>query len=132
MYFGGNITRFITLHGTSVSLILELPGGEAPLWGYWGPRLPDGAALHPLRASRPTPSFSLDFDQPLSLFPGLGVGWFGESALLAHRGGGDWTFQATACAVQQAGQTATIKLTDDVANIAATLALHLDPTATWS
>ncbi len=120
------MTKFLTLHGKAVSLILELPDGEAPLWRYWGPRLPDGTVLQPLRASRPLPSFSLDFDQPLSLFPSLGVGWFGETALLAHRDGCDWTFQATACVVEKNGQTATISLIDDVAKIVVTLMLNLD------
>ena len=120
------MTQFLSLHGTFVSLILELPDGEAPLWRYWGPRLPNDVALPRLRASRPTPSFSLDFDQPLSIFPGLGVGWFGESALLAHREGADWTFLATYCAVEQTGQTAVIRLTDDVAKIAVTITLNLD------
>ncbi len=83
--------------------------------------------MEPLRATRPTPSFSLDFDQPLSLFPGLGPGWFGESALLAHRGGEDWTFQASACEVEQRGQTAAIRLSDAVARIEVAIMLHLDP-----
>ena len=120
------MTHYLKLHGKSVSLILELSDGEAPLWRYWGLRLPDDVALQPLRASRPTPSFSLDFDQPLSLFPGLGVGWFGESALLAHRAGGDWTFQATDCAIEHNGQMAVITLTDDVAKIAVAISLNLD------
>jgi alpha-galactosidase len=120
------MTRFLSLHGKAVSLILELPEGEVPLWRYWGPRLPDGVTLEPLRASRPTPSFSLDFDQPLSIFPGLGVGWFGESALLAHREGRDWTFQATACVVEQSGEKATIVLTDEVAKITVAITLLLD------
>ncbi len=119
------MTNFLTLHGKAVSLILELPKGEAPLWRYWGPRLPDEVALPPLRASRPTPGFSLDFDQPLSIFPGLGVGWFGESALLAHRRGNDWTFQATSCLVEHAGQTAVVRLTDEVAKIAVAITLDL-------
>jgi alpha-galactosidase len=120
------MTQFLTLHGNAVSLVLELPAGEAPLWRYWGARLPDGITLPPLRDTRPTPSFSLDFDQPLSLFPGLGVGWFGESALLAHRAGGDWTFQATDCAVEQHGQAATIRLTDAAAKLTVAITLHLD------
>ncbi len=120
------MTYFLNLQGKAVSLILELSEGEAPLWRYWGPRLPDDVALSPLRASRPTPSFSLDFDQPLSIFPGLGVGWFGESALLAHRGGRDWTFQATTSAVEQSGQVAIVRLTDDVAKIAVAITLNLD------
>lgn len=120
------MTEFLTLHGNAVSLILELPAGETPLWRYWGSRLPDATSLRPLRDTRPTPSFSLDFDQPQSIFPGLGVGWFAESALLAHRADCDWTFQATVCTVEQAGQMATIKLTDEVAKIAVVLTLHLD------
>jgi alpha-galactosidase len=118
--------RILRLDGKTVSLILELAEDEAPLWRYWGRRLPNGMELEPLRASRPTPSFSLDFDQPLSIFPGLGVGWFGESALLAHRGGEDWTFQATACEVEQNGQGAIIRLTDTVALIEVAIALNLD------
>jgi alpha-galactosidase len=120
------MTHFLTLHGQAVSVILELPDGEAPLWRYWGPRLPDTVALQPLRASRPTPSFSLDFDQPLSIFPGLGVGWFGASALLAHREGQDWTFQATSCAVDQNGQMAVVRLIDEVAKIAVAIRLNLN------
>ena len=120
------MTHFLTLHGKAVSLILELPDGEAPLWRYWGPRLHDDIKLQPLRASRPTPSFSLDFDQPLSIFPGLGVGWFGQSALLAHRTGSDWTFQVTSCAVAQSVQSAVFRLTDDVAKISVSITLTLD------
>lgn len=120
------MTKLLRLDGKAVSLILELPGGEAPLWRHWGPKLPDGFALEPLRASRPTPSFSLDFDQPLPIFPGLGVGWFGESALLAHRGGEHWTFQATGCSVQQEGQTATVRLSDGAAKLDVTINLSLD------
>jgi alpha-galactosidase len=121
------MTRILRLDGKDVSLILELAEGEAPFWRYWGRRLPDAIELEPLRSTRPTPSFSLDFDQPLSVFPGLGVGWFGESALLAHRNGDDWTFQATACEVEETGQSATIKLTDAIAGIEVVIALHLDP-----
>jgi alpha-galactosidase len=122
-----NDARLLHLHGTNVSLILELAEGEAPLWRYWGPRLPGDVALEPLRASRPTPSFSLDFDQPLSLFPGLGVGWFGQSALLAHRGGADWTFQATSCVVEDQAHGAIIRLVDAVASIEVAITLNLDP-----
>jgi alpha-galactosidase len=120
------MTRYLSMHGNNASLILELPDGEAPLWRYWGPRLPDGVTLEPLRVSRPTPSFSLDFDQPLSLFPGLGVGWFGESALLAHRQGSDWTFQATSCAIEEDLQKVVVRLTDDVAKMSVVIALELD------
>lgn len=108
--------------------MLEAVPGEAPLWRYWGPRLPDGALPSgPLRGDRPTPSFSPDFDQPLSLVPGLGQGWFGEPGLKAHRAGRDWTFQATDSTVEQDGQRAVITLRDSVAKVAITVSLTLDP-----
>jgi alpha-galactosidase len=119
--------EWLVLHGRGVSAILECYTNEAPLWRYWGTRLPDGVKLRPLRASRPIPPFSLDFDQPLSLFPGFGLGWFGQSALLAHRDGQDWSFQATQCSVAQQQDSATVRLIDDVAQIAVEISLRLDP-----
>ena len=76
------------LHSRRSTLVLEHRADEAPLWRYWGPRLPDDALPGlPLRDTRALPSFNLDFDQPLSLAPGFGAGWFGQSAVLAHRDG---------------------------------------------
>jgi alpha-galactosidase len=123
------MTTYIRLDSPACTAIWETSPNEAPLWRYWGPRLPEGVKLEPLRATRPTPSFSLDFDQPLSLFPGLGVGWFGQSALLAHRAGKDWTFQATSCAIEQNGQKAVVRLTDPVAQIEVAVTLLLDTTS---
>lgn len=118
---------WIVLNGRGSSLVLEVVPGEAPLWRYWGPRLPDGVLPPgPLRSDRPTPSFSPEFDQPLSLVPGMGQGWFGEPGLKAHREGRDWTFQATNCVVEQDGQRAVVTLTDAVAKIAITITLALD------
>jgi alpha-galactosidase len=56
----------------------------------------------------------------------MGVGWFGEAALKAHRAGQDWTFQATGCDVEQAGQAAVMTLFDNVAQIRVTVTLSLD------
>ena len=121
--------EFLRLDSPACTAIWELPEGEAPLWRYWGPRLPDGAM--PPRASReerPEPSFSLHFDQPLSLLPGFGMGWFGQSALLAHRAGADWAFEVTADAVDQPDATTAIfTLTDACAKITATVTARLDP-----
>ena len=119
------MTEFLRLDSPACTALWETCPNEAPLWRYWGPRLPDGVVLEPLRSSRPTPSFSLDFDQPLSVFPGLGLGWFGQSALLAHRAGQDWTFQATGCAARQDGQTVTFHLTDAIAAIKVTITFAL-------
>ena len=103
--------------------------GEAPLWRYWGPRLPDGVTPGAaLRDTRPEPSFALHFDQPLSIFPGVGLGWFGQSALLAHRGGGDWAQAITDCRVEPVGtDTLRFHLTDAAAQVAAIITARLDP-----
>lgn len=124
------MTDYLRLDSADCTIVLELAAGEAPLWRYWGLRLPDGALpSQPLRLTRPTPSFSADFDQPLSLLPGCGAGWFGQSAILAHRAAADWTFQATRCDVQQEGGRVTIMLPDEISRIEAAILLDLDPTS---
>lgn len=122
--------EFLTLHGRESSLVIECHADEAPLWRYWGPRLPPaGGPGWPLRDQRPLPSFTLDHDPPASLMPGFGVGWFGQSALLAHRGGRDFSFAPQRCAWRRTagGQGAELDLHDDVAGLRATLHLVLDP-----
>ena len=119
----------LALESPGCSAVWELPPGEAPLWRYWGPRLPGGARpTASLRSERPEPSFSLHFDQPLTVFPGFGMGWFGQSALLADRGGRDWSFQASECTVERPdGQTVRFVLHDTAARIAVTTSFTLDP-----
>jgi alpha-galactosidase len=121
--------EFFILRSTASSVVLERAGGDAPLWRYWGPRLPDGIDPGPaLRSTRTIPSFSLDTNQPLSVFPGFGVGWLGQTALLTHRNGEDWSFATTSCSIEQPDpQSARITLTDDVAGIEVCVRLHLDP-----
>jgi alpha-galactosidase len=124
--------RYIELHGTAISALLELDGGGAPLWRHWGARLPDGV-LPPtdIRSLRPLPSFSLDDDVPLSLFPTFGIGWFGAPALLGHRGGQDFAHRFSRCDVTwvRAKQAVVIKLIDDVSRISVQVNLDLDPTS---
>ncbi len=116
------------MQGRGVTAILEIVEGEAPLWRYWGPKLPVGVTPGPaLRSLRPEPSFSPHFDQPLSVFPGTGVGWFGEAALKAHRAGQDWTFQANRTVVSQDEQSVRLALYDNIGRIKITLTLSLDP-----
>jgi len=118
----------LCLHGRSTSLVLELPPGEAPIWRYWGPGL-KGQVPHALRDARPLPSFMLDFDQPLTLVPSFGVGWFGQSALLAHRQGQAFAQAFTQCEAhwEQPEQAVRVVLTDPVAQIELTVYLRMDP-----
>lgn len=117
------------LDSPGCTAIWEVSAGEAPLWRYWGPRLPDGAGPGaPLRTTRPLPSFTTDFDQPLSLFPGLGLGWFGQSALLAHRAGQDWAQAITACRVTQPdAATLVFQMADAVAQLTVEIMAVLNP-----
>lgn len=121
---------FVALHGRGVSLILETARGAAPLWRYFGPRLPDGATPGGLlRDGRVIPTFALDADQPLSVFPTFGAGWFHQSALLAHRAGADFCQAWTSASMTQAtpGRALRIDLADDVAKIAVTINIAIDP-----
>ena len=120
------------LHSANSSLVLETRLDEAPIWRYWGPRLPEQATPGmDLRATRPLPSFMLDLDQPLTLAPTFGVGWFGQSALLAHREGRDFAQAFTACEVtwlQRDTQASVVRLTlrDPVAGLLLAVTLRLD------
>ncbi|MBN8488299.1 MAG: alpha-galactosidase [Burkholderiales bacterium] len=121
--------EFLVLHGRDSSLVIEHHADEGPLWRYWGPRLADGCTPGlPLRDSRPLPSFMLDHDQPLTVMPGLGVGWFGQSALLAHRDGRDFSlaFQRAEVHWQTPGSALALLLHDDTARLQARLTLSLD------
>jgi alpha-galactosidase len=120
--------QWIILNGRTTTVVLEHIAGEAPLWRYWGARLADGATpATPLRSTRPEPTFSAAFDQPLSVFPGAGIGWFGAPALLAHRAGRDWSFQANTVEVECDGHCATIQLIDAVAALQVEVRITLDP-----
>jgi alpha-galactosidase len=120
--------EFVALHGTRSSFVVECHADEAPFLRYWGPRLADGTTPGaPWRDTRALPSFMLDHDQPLTVMPGFGVGWFGQSALLAHRGGRDFAFGAQRCEWHARAHLLEITLHDDVAKLRATLYYALDP-----
>lgn len=117
--------RFVVLHGRVTSLVLERTG-NAMLWRHWGARLADGVEMEPL--VRPLPSFSLDQAIPLSVFPTFGMGWFGQSALLAHRDGRDFAQDFTECSVERVyASSVRVELTDRVAELRVTISLALDP-----
>lgn len=119
----------LILHGRHTSLILEPVVQGAPLWRYWGARLPDDITLPPLSAHRPTPSFSLDENIFLSVLPGFGVGWFHQSALLAHRDGRDFaqTITTTEIVEDRACNALSLTLRDTVTALALKLTLTLAP-----
>lgn len=122
------MSTFIRLDSAGCTAIWETSDSEAPLWRYWGARLSDGM-LPPekLRETRIEPTFSLHFDQPLSIFPGLGMGWFGQTALLAHRDGVDWAHAITRCEVQSVDHGVIFHLHDDVARLFIAIQATLDP-----
>jgi alpha-galactosidase len=125
----GSPAEFVTLHSRRCSLILEVHADEAPIWRYWGPRLPDDAKpVALLRDTRPLPSFNLDFDQPLTLVPTFGVGWFGQSALLTHRDGKFFAQAFTQCEVEVVvpQREVLLRLTDSVAQLRVDVSLKLD------
>ncbi|MDP1554035.1 MAG: glycoside hydrolase family 36 N-terminal domain-containing protein, partial [Hyphomonas sp.] len=122
------MTDFHVLHGRASSLVLEAVPGGAPLWRYWGPRLPEDTRPEAaLSATRPLPSFALDKDVALSVFPLLGEGWFSQSALLAHRAGTDWAQAVTAAEARWEGDVLVIRLSDSVSALEAEVRLALDP-----
>ncbi len=116
------------LHGRSTSLVLELGESGAPLWRYWGPRLADGVLPGPPLAQQAWHlGFHLDPPERLSVFPGGGLGWFGLSALQAHRDGHDFTLSLETRSVDRNGDGLDILLVDPLAHIEIALRLTLDP-----
>jgi len=121
--------EFIVLHGLHNSVVLESRAEEAPLWRYWGPRLPDDCLPPaPLRDGRAIPPASMEFDQPLSIAPTFGVSWYGQSALLAHRSGRQFAQRFDDCRIEciTAGRSVAVHLTDAVADIRLEVQLSLD------
>jgi len=121
------MSRILALHGTASSLVIEhLPQG-APLWRWWGPRLPEhGVPLHAAAEARYVPPSSLEQELPPSLLPTFGVGGFGQAALLAHRHGQQFAQHFDACAVRQEPGALHLTLRDTVAALQVELSLSLD------
>lgn len=118
--------QFLRLDGRASTFLFETRKDSAPLWRYWGPRLPGNAhAPHGASAARPRPTFSLDADHPFSLFPTFGLGWFGQSALLAHRNGRDFAQDFTQCAIRRGEQSLVAELIDPVSGIKVEIAVML-------
>ena len=127
---------FVTIHGKQSTLILELVATGAPIWRYWGVKLPrDCAPPCPLSDSLGIPTFSLDQNVPFTLFPTFGAGWYGAPAFLAHRAGRnslgkDFTqdFTSSNWAWDRRDEAVTFTLLDQISNIEVCISLDLDPT----
>jgi alpha-galactosidase len=126
---GHSAVDYLVLEGGGVSVIIEANASGAPFWRYWGPQLPAGATPpSSVLSARAAPTFALDIDFPLSILPTFGLGWFYESALLAHCSGRDFAHGWTKGAIARRGaHAAEITIEDDVAMLAAIIDLTLDP-----
>jgi alpha-galactosidase len=122
---------FISLHGSNVSLVIELCPTHAPIWRYWGPILTsDALPPNSLEFERAVPTFSLDKNVPFTIFPTFGAGWYGAPALLAHRAGFDFAqnFSSSSWRWLSVDTSVEFTLTDDVAKIMIVITLQLDAT----
>lgn len=117
----------IHLAGRACSLVLEARPDRLPVWRHWGRRVsPEGApSLGELRSRS---SFSLNEDRPLTTAPGFGAGDMAPAALMAHRDGRDFTFEATGVHIEQAGDVVRISADDTVAELRLEQEFRLDPT----
>lgn len=121
------MNRLFALHGRQSSLVIE-QAASGLVWRHWGARLPDAIAAGPgLESGRPVPTFSLDVPVPFTLVPTFGLGWYGQSALLAHRAGRDFAQGLADCSALQQGQRLSCRLHDAVAGIAILVEILLDP-----
>ncbi len=119
---------YLVLHGRDTSVVLDLDGTRVPAWRYWGLRLAGGALPPaPLAGNRPLPSFALDEDMPLTVFPTFGLGWSGQTALLAHHNGRDFAQGFALSGVARDGSRAILTLVDDVVKLRAVVTIDLDP-----
>jgi alpha-galactosidase len=121
--------EYVALHSGDSSVLFEVSSTEAPVWRYWGARLPE-QSLPPtaLRAQRPLPTYMLDVDQPLTLAPCFGLAWMGQSALLAHSEGRDFAQSFTRCTWRwiKPNQAVCFELHDDVTKLRLDVELSLD------
>jgi alpha-galactosidase len=118
--------RYIVLQGATTSLILQHADEGAPVWRYWGPRI-DTAPSFAWEDAVVAPPASLNQPVPFTIAPCFGSGWFGESALLAHRAGHDFAQAWTRCEIAQSSEThAKITLTHVVTEIQVVVTLQFD------
>ena len=106
----------VTLAGSTMSAVIERRVDSPPVWRWWGGKV-DVSGLPSLADTRPAASFSLDIDQPLSVVPAFGSGWFGPSALRAHRDGRHFAQWFKTVSVDAVDDRLTITLVDPAARL---------------
>ena len=122
------MTQLYWLHGHGSSLLVECADTGLPLWRYWGPRLEGDMLPGPTLGEQGWHlGFHLDPPARLSVFPGGGLGWFGRSALDAHRDGRDFTLALQTTEIEQDGNILRFILADEIAGVSVELELALDP-----
>jgi alpha-galactosidase len=121
--------EYLVLHGQACTFVLETSSSTAPIWRYWGGKLPPGTVpAFTMAHSQTVPSFSLDQNVPLTLFPTFGIGWYGAPALLAHRGGQAFAHDFTRTQITwiRPHEALLVRLFDDVAAVQVDINLDLN------
>lgn len=121
------MSDFIRLDGRNTSIVLELSEDGLPVWRHWGAKVSVGAGAGPWSTGVPVPTFSLDVNQPLRLFPLFGNGWMGPSALQCHRGGTAWMPGRASCEIELGPHDLKCRVSDHSMGIVLDHSLSLDP-----
>ncbi len=120
--------RSYRLDGAATTLLLLQRGDALPEIVSWGPRLPDGLDLDAVASlrDRATRRNGLDQDHVEAvLMPTLGTGALRAPALVASRGGVDWTADFTEVTVHAGPGTLQLAARDPVARLRLELTLAL-------
>ncbi|MBP2291586.1 alpha-galactosidase [Azospirillum rugosum] len=119
--------EILRLDGPGTTLLLLRHARGLPEIAWWGSRLPDaldGAWLRDVRAAG-RPNNRLDRQVPeATLMPTVGLDVQTTPALVAHRGGLDWTAAFDVREVRRDGSACVVVAQDPVARLS--LELHLD------
>lgn len=120
---------FLRLDGATTSFVIDARGPGIPLQIYCGDRLPVDADLTALAAlrQRPIPAHHTDVDEPLSLLPETGFGYFGMPGLGGERDRRAWATRFHLVGIERPGEDELlIHLADNVCELTLDLGITLD------
>ena len=124
-----NAGRLVHLRAEDVSVVVDTTTG-APTILYWGDPLAPGDDLDASRLAleRPVPEGGLDVVAPATLVTEHGSGYPGRPGLRGHRGDGTaWSPRFSTGEVHAGATSVTVVGHDDVAGLALTSEIDLDP-----